>query len=315
MAQPKQVDWLRSKLQQKLKKHIIKINNQNQTKTKMKKVVVVLALMLTSSLIYAQDVVKETTAVEESEPSLTASVDVVYPYLWRGVRYYGDKVAFQATVDYAITDKLSVGVWGTTNFSNAADAYNEFDWSITYQINPIISAMVSDYYWPATKNNPDWESSSYFDYSEGSAQTLDFTLMFDFSEKGVPIDFQWSTIFGGNDYKYDENGNRSRAYSSYAELGYTQSFEKIGVAVRPFAGAAVINGGYYGTDANGEAGFTFTNVGLTVSKDIKISENYSLPVFVGYTNNDYGVQEFDSNGDLTKTVRNFFSCGVTFTIK
>jgi hypothetical protein len=29
---------------------------------------------------------------------------------------------------------------------------------------------------------------SYFDYSEGSAQTLDASL-FDFSEKGVPIDF------------------------------------------------------------------------------------------------------------------------------
>jgi hypothetical protein len=281
----------------------------------MKKVILILALALTSSLTYAQDTVKEETAVEESEPSLTASVDVVYPYLWRGVRYYGDKVAFQATVDYAITDKLTVGVWGTTNFSNAADAYNEFDVNIAYQFTPIMSAMVSSYYWPATKNNMDWERSSYFDFSEGSAQTLDLTLMFDFSEKGVPIDFQWSTIFGGNDYKYDDNGNRSRAYSSYAEVGYTHSFEKLGIAVRPFAGAAVINGGYYGTDANGEAGFTFTNVGLTVSKDVKVSENYSIPVFVGYTNNDYGVQEFDSNGDLTKTVRNFFSCGVSFTIR
>lgn len=281
----------------------------------MKNVFLILALALTSSITYAQDAVKDSTAVEESESRLTASVDVVYPYLWRGVRYYGDKVAFQATVDYAITDKLSVGVWGTTNFSNAADAYNEFDWSITYQITPIMSAMVSDYYWPATKNNLDWESSSYFDYSEGSAQTLDFTLMFDFSEKGVPLDFQWSTIFGGNDYKYDDNGNRSRAFSSYAEVGYTHSFENAGIDVRPFVGAAVINGGYYGVEADGTSGFTFTNVGLTVSKDIKVSKNYSLPVFIGYTNNDYGVQEFDENDVLTKTVRNFFSCGVTFTIK
>lgn len=281
----------------------------------MKKVILIFALALTSSLTYAQDVVKDTTAVEESEPRLTASVDVVYPYLWRGVRYYGDKVAFQATVDYAITDKLTVGVWGTTNFTNAADAYNEFDVNIAYQFTPIFSALVSSYYWPATKNNLDWERSSYFDFSEGSAQTLDLTLMFDFSEKGIPLDFQWSTIFGGNDYKYDDNGNRSRAFSSYAELGYTHSFESAGVDVRPFVGAAVINGGYYGVEADGTSGFTFTNVGLTVSKDIKVSKNYSIPVFVGYTNNDYGVQEFDSNGDLTKTVRNFFSCGITFNIQ
>ncbi len=281
----------------------------------MKKVVFILALAFTSTIAFAQETVKDSTTVEESEPKLTASIDVVYPYLWRGVRYYGDKVAFQATVDYAITDKLSVGIWGTSNFSNAADAYNEFDWSITYQINPIMSVMLSDYYWPATKNNMDWEKSSYFDYSEGSAQTLDLSLMFDFSEKGVPVDFLWSTLVGGNDYKYDDNGNRSRAYSSYAEVGYTHSFENAGIDVRPFVGAAVINGGYYGVDANGEAGFTFTNVGLTVSKDFKITEKFSLPVFIGYTNNDYGVQEFDDNDNLTKTVRNFFSCGVTFNIK
>jgi Bacterial protein of unknown function (Gcw_chp) len=282
----------------------------------MKKVTIILALMLTTTVAFAQDAVKDTTAVEEVEPKLTASIDVVYPYLWRGVRYYGDKVAFQATVDYAITDKLSVGIWGTTNFSNAADAYNEFDWSISYQITPIMSIMLADYYWPAPKNNFDWERSSYFDYSEGSAQTLDLCLLFDFSEKGVPLDFQWSTLIGGNDYKYDAEGNpTSRAYSSYAEVGYTYSLEKAGIDFRPFVGAAVINGGYYGADANGEAGFTFTNVGLTVSKDFKITEKFSLPVFIGYTNNDYGVQELDENENVTKTVRNFFSCGVTFTIK
>ncbi len=281
----------------------------------MKKIVFILAFAFTSTIAFAQETVKDSTAVEESEPKLTASIDVVYPYLWRGVLYYGDKVAFQATVDYAITHKLSVGIWGTTNFSNAADAYNEFDWSITYQINPIVSVMLTDYYWPATKNNMDWDKSRYFDYSEGSAQTLDLLLMFDFSEKGVPVDFLWSTLVGGNDYKYDDNGNGSRAYSSYAEVGYTHSFEKAGIDVRPFVGAAVINGGYYGVDANGEVGFTFSNVGLTVFKDFKITKKFSLPVFIGYTNNDYGVQEFDDNDNLTKTVRNFFSCGVTFNIK
>jgi hypothetical protein len=285
----------------------------------MKKVILILALMLTSTVTLAQNAVKDTTAVEEAEPKFTAAVDVVYPYLWRGVKYNGDLVAFQPYMDYSITDKLSVGVWATTNFSNAADAYNEFDWTISYQITPIMSVMLADYYWPATtkahEEDPANSRDPYFDYSEGSAQTLDLCLLFDFSEKGVPIDFQWSTLIGGNDYKYDAEGNPTRAFSSYAEVGYTYSLEKAGIDFRPFVGAAVINGGYYGVDANDEAGFTFTNVGLNISKEIKISENYSLPIFVGYTNNDYGVQEFDNDGNLTKTVRNFFSCGVTFTIK
>jgi hypothetical protein len=295
----------------------MKTNLITKTNLNMKKVILIFAFALTSSLTFAQDAtIAPTPEAETPEPKFTAAVDVVYPYLWRGIKYYGDKVAFQPYMNYAFTDKLSVGVWATTNFSNAADAYNEFDWNISYQITPIISIMLSDYYWPATKNNLDWERSNYFDYSEGSAQSLDLSILFDFSEKGVPLDFQWNTFIGGGDYNYDDNGDpTTRAFSSYAEVGYTYSLEKMGVDFRPFVGAAVINGGYYGVDASGKAGFTFSNVGLNVAKEFKISENYGLPVFVRYTNNDYGVQEFDGDGNLTKTVRNFFSCGVTFNIK
>ncbi len=282
----------------------------------MKKAILALVFALTNSLTFSQETSPE---IEKTEPKFTAAVDVVYPYLWRGMKYNGDKVAFQPYVDYAFTDKLSVGLWATTNFSNDVDAYNEFDWNISYRLMPIVEIMLSDYYWPATKKAREEDvlnsRDSYFDYSEGSAQTLDFSILFDFSEKGIPVDFQWSTLVGGNDYKYDVNGNRSRAFSSYVELGYTYSFKKRGVDFRPFVGAAVINGGYYGADANGESGFTFSNVGLNVAKEFKISENYNLPVFIRYTNNDYGTQEFDTDGELTKTVRNFFSAGVTFKIR
>ena len=276
----------------------------------MKKVTIILALLLSSTVTFAQDAVKDTTAVEEAEPKFTAAVDVVYPYLWRGVRYYGDDIAIQPYVGYSFTDKLSVALWATTNITSETDSYFEFDWSISYQISPVLSVTLADYYWPATKKNLDWEKSSYFDYSDGSAKTLDLSLLFDFSEKGVPIDFTWSTFIGGGDYKDDADGGRSRAYSSYAEVGYTHTFESAGIDVRPFVGAAVLNeGGYYGVDANGNAGFSFTNVGVNFSKEFKVSENYSLPVFVRYSHNDYGVVED------TKTVRNFFSCGVTFNIR
>lgn len=283
----------------------------------MKKALLILALLVKGSVAFAQEAPVNALVAEPEtrESKFTAGVDIVYPYLWRGIRYYGDKVAFQPYLSYAVTDKLSVGVWATTNFSNAADAYNEFDWNISYQLSPVLSVTLIDYYWPATRKNADWERSRYFDYSEGSAQTLDFSVLLNFTEKGVPIDFQWSTIVGGNDYKYDENDERTRAFSSYAEIGYTYSFEKRGIDVRPFVGAAVINGGYYGVDASGKAGFTFTNVGVNVAKEFKIADTFSLPVFIRYTNNDYGVQEFDASDNRTKTVRNFFSTGVTFTIR
>ena len=167
----------------------------------MKKSILIFAFALTSSLTFAQDA----TVAEKAEPKFTAAVDVVYPYLWRGVRYYGDDLAIQPYANYSITDKLSFGVWATTNVTSKADSYFEFDWSIAYQISPILSVTLADYYWPATKKNEDWERSSYFDYSDGSAKTLDLSLLFDFSEKGVPIDFTWSTFIGGGDYKGDED--------------------------------------------------------------------------------------------------------------
>lgn len=274
----------------------------------MKKVVAVLALMLTSSLTFAQDAPAESQ--DAPEPKFAAAVDVVAPYLWRGIKYMSDKVAFQPYASYAFTEKLTVGVWGSTNFSDAAEAYNEFDWYVSYQVTPIMKVMLSDYYWPATKKNTSWERSSYFDYSEGSAQTLDLSILFDFSDKGVPLDFQWNTIVGGNDYKYDAEGNPTRAFSSYAEAGYSYSWEKAGLDFRPFVGAVVINGGYYGTDENDEAGFFFSNVGLNVAKEIKFSEKFSVPVFLRYTYNENGNP--NSDGEIK---HNFISGGVTFTIK
>ncbi len=281
----------------------------------MKKQIILFILFLICSLGIAQEtkeVVKDSVATESK---WSAAVDVVYPYLWRGVKYYGNKVAFQPYINYDITDKLNFEIWATTNFSNAADAYNEFDWTITYQVSPVFSIDLSDYYWPATSNNLDWSRANYFDYSENSAQTLDLSLLFDFSEKGFPVDFTWSTFIAGNDFKYDEEGNSTtRAFSSYAEMGYSYLHKKTDLTIRPFVGAVIINGGYYGTDASGNAGFTFSNVGVSIDKEIKITENYSLPVFIQYQNNDYGIQQFDSEGNLTKTIRNFVSCGTTFKV-
>jgi len=290
----------------------MKTNLIIKTNLNMKKVVIILALVLTSTMTFAQDAPPAAAPTEDAPASkFTGSIDVVYPYLWRGYKLLGNKVAFQPYLSYAFTDKLTVGVWGTTNLSNATDAYNEFDWYVSYQVTPIMKVILSDYYWPATKKNTSWERSKYFDYSEGSAQTLDLSLLFDFSDKGVPLDFQWNTIVGGNDYKYDQDGNATtRAFSSYAEVGYTYSIDKIGVDLRPFVGAVVINGGYYGTDTDGNAGFAFTNVGLNAAKEIKFSEKFSVPVFIRYTYNEYGY--VNSDDELS---HNFISGGITFTIK
>jgi hypothetical protein len=263
----------------------------------MKKVVIILALMLTSTLTFAQDApAAATPAVEEPASKFAAAIDVVYPYLWRGIALNSTgKVAFQPYLSYAFTDKLTAGLWGTTNFSNDATSYNEFDWYVSYQISPIVKVMLSDYY----SNYPGYKVD-YFDY-QSSTQAVDLSVLLNFSDKGVPLDFQWNTLIAGGDF----NASGNRNFSSYTEVGYTHSIESAGIDLRAFAGAVVNESSYYITD-----GFTFTNVGLNVAKSIKFSEKFSVPVFVRYTYNDKG--NVNTNGDLKK---NFISGGLTLTIK
>ena len=281
----------------------------------MKKVFLIVLFIFNLNLMFSQSDEVVELVPKETTKRLSLALDIVYPYLWRGLQYNGEKIAFQPSLSYNLTDRLSIGIWGTTNFSNASDAYNEFDWSVSYQFSPSFSILLEDYYWPATRNNTDWEKRNYFDYSEGSAQSIDLSVIVDLSENGIPIDFQWSTLIGGNDYKYDINQNRKRAFSSYAEIGYTYTQEKLGLDFRPFLGAAIINGGYYGVDANGNAGFTWTNVGFNVAKEIMITEKYNIPVFIRYSYNEYGVQQFDQFDQIAKTKRNFISSGITFNLE
>ena len=283
----------------------------------MKKAVLILALMLTSGLTFAQDT-PVAAAPEVAESKFTAAVDVVYPYLWRGIKLNNDKVAFQPYVSYALTDKLTIGAWGTTNLSGARDAYNEFDWYVSYQLSPIVKVMLSDYYYNGTKKGNEFEPSlfirnKYWKYDENSPHVMDLSVLLDFSDKGVPLDFQWNTLIGGNDFKYDANDTKSRAFSTYAEIGYSHSIESIGIDLRAFVGAAVINeNGYYGVHRNGKPGFSFTNVGLNVSKSIKMSETFSLPIFIRYT---YNEDVETSNVFDNKVQNHFISGGMTFTIK
>ena len=268
----------------------------------MKKAVIILALVLTSTLTFAQDAPPAAAPVAAAPAvKFAAAVDVVAPYLWRGIALNSTgKVAFQPYASLTISDKFTFGVWGTTNLSNDAKefnkSYNEFDWYASYQACSIAKILVSDYYFDFAGAR-----GKYFNYDRTSTQAIDLSLLLNFASKGVPLDFQWNTLIAGNDF----NNSGSRNYSSYAEMGYTQSIASAGIDLRAFAGAVVNSSIYYVTD-----GFKFTNVGLNAAKSIKFSESFSLPVFLRYTYNDNG--NYNTSGHLK---RNFISGGMTFTIK
>jgi hypothetical protein len=281
----------------------------------MKKVILIFVFALTSSLTFAQDATVATTPeAEEPVNKFAAGIDVVAPYMWRGIKLNSNKIAFQPYISYSPIEKLTLGVWGTTNLSSTKDAYNEFDWYVSYAATSTLTVMVSDYYYNGTKKANEFEPdlfirNGYFNYDSNSPHVMDFSLLLDFSDKGVPLDFQWNTLFYGNDFKSD---GTTRAFSTYSEIGYTCSMKKAGIDFRTFVGAAVINSnGYYGVHYNGKAGFSFTNVGIKASKEIKFSEKFVMPVFLRYNYND---DEETSNVFTNKNQQHFISGGLTFTI-
>ena len=79
-------------------------------------------------------------------------------------------------------------------------------------------------------------------------------------------------MFAGQDK--DENGNQN--YSSYVELNFP--FTVKGVDLNATCGVLPYDAGIttYGGDVN--SGFAVTNVALKTTKDIKITDSFSLPI-------------------------------------
>ena len=80
---------------------------------------------------------------------------------------------------------------------------------------------------------------------------------------------QWYTNFAGND---GVNKDGKRAYSSYVELAVP--FSLAGVDWTATAGAVPYATSFYGT-----SGFAVTNVSLKATKDIKVTDSFSIPIF------------------------------------
>ena len=83
------------------------------------------------------------------------------------------------------------------------------------------------------------------------------------------LSLQWFTNFAGND---GFNKSDKRAYSSYVEANVP--FKLASVDWTATAGAVPFATDFYGT-----TGFAVTNVALKATKEIKVTDSYSIPVF------------------------------------
>jgi len=180
-------------------------------------------------------------AQEAQKGSFDVSADLYSNYVWRGSKL-GTGPAFQPSVEFS-GGGLAIGVWGSVD----AGGYSEADPYISYSFPGGLSLGVTDYYLP---DLPFSETSQ----AEGS-HGLELNFSVPLGAFSVSANYIVNEAGGVGTYGGDK----------YFEIGY--AFDRISL----FAGAGD------GWHTEGGA-FKVCNAGLEVSKEIEVTERFSIPV-------------------------------------
>jgi hypothetical protein len=216
----------------------------------MKKHLLCLLAMIAPMMMSAQD-----------EVETTIGADIVSQYIWRG-QELGD-VSLQPTLGIAYKG-LSLTAWGSVGLSNK-DNTKEFDLTAAYTTGGFHIGVTD--YWFNTPNE------RYFAYSaHETSHVFEANVGYDFEIASL----NWYTNFAGND---GVNKDGKRAYSSYFEANVP--FKLAACEWTATIGAVPYATSFYG-DANG---FAVTNIGIKATKDIKVNDHFSIPIFAGITAN------------------------------
>ena len=197
------------------------------------------------------------SATAQDEVETTVATDVVSSYIWRGQDL--GSTAVQPTLGIGYKG-FSLSAWGSYGLVNPADT-KEFDLTLAYTTGGF-NIGITDY-WFSAGLDPD---ARYFKYdAHGTNHVFEANIGYDFGLASL----QWFTNFAGND---GMNKDGKRAYSSYVEVAVP--FRLATVDWTATAGAVPFATDFYGTN-----GFAVTNLALKATKEIKVTDTFSIPVF------------------------------------
>lgn len=204
-----------------------------------------------------------TLAQNEEKVETIISGDIVSSYIWRGQDL--GSAAIQPTLGVGYKG-LSLTAWGSYGLVNSDDV-KELDLTLAYSFGGL-NIGVTDYWFDAGLD-PD---NRYFKYdAHGTNHLFEANIGYDFGIASL----QWFTNFAGND---GVNNDGKRAYSSYVEVAVP--FKLSSIEWTATAGAVPFATTFYGT-----SGFAVTNLSLRATKEIKVTDTFSIPIFGQVTAN------------------------------
>jgi len=176
--------------------------------------------------------------------SFDTGVDFYSTYIFRGVAFSGPSI--QPYVEFS-TGGFSIGAWGSQGIDGLASegslGFQEMDLYATYEFDFGLSIGLTDYYYPGT------------DYFDSGSHAIELNLGFELDNFSL----------SGN-YMFNEaEGAGSAGSDLYFEAGL--SFGSVDI----FAGAG---DGWHSMDGD----FALVNVGLATTKEIKITDSFSIPL-------------------------------------
>jgi uncharacterized protein (TIGR02001 family) len=181
--------------------------------------------------------------VQAQESSWSIGTDLVSNYIWRGLKF-GTGPALQPTLEYS-TGGFAIGAWGSYGLTDDEAPETDLYASYNFELSETSSFSVSltDYYFPGSK------------YFEASSHYFEPAIALGLGDFSLSAAYMMSNQSGNEDVE-----------DFYLQAGYT-----IG-KVDLFIGGG---DGQYSTSGN----FNISNIGISTSKEIKISDSFSLPVF------------------------------------
>lgn len=199
--------------------------------------------------------------------------DIVSSYVWRGL-CFDPAVNIQPWFELA-AGNFAIGTWGSFNTQGT---YIEPDIYVSYTLSKLKFTLTD------VHGNG---GADYFNFKKDETKhTGEIMVNFDGGEL-LPLKLTASMLIYGDDKKIEgidlvtdtcilSNDNN---YSTYFEIGYSHTL-KNDVTIDFFAGFVPTESYYYNA-----TGFAFINLGIKASKEIKINENFKLPISLSIVNN------------------------------
>ena len=209
----------------------------------------------------------------QAQVEVSTGADLVSTYVWRGSAFSGP--SFQPSVELS-AGSFAIGAWGSQGY----DGFQEMDLYAGYSFDFGLYLGITDYYYPGTP---------YFSYTE-DADNGDFSSHAFEINAGYEIE---SFSLSANFILNEASGAGSSGGDLYFEAGY--AFDPASV----FLGAGngwhtneALAGETPNLDGSFDDVFSVVNLGASTSKEIVITDTFTVPVTGSVILNPYHEQFF-----------------------